>query len=81
MIKCALRQNITFSGVFAHGPKRRSEPLFKKLPSASEMPFHAGLRLTPAHTPDLKKMKAKIEIVADFEDLKEIAEILKQMKK
>ena len=36
---------------------------------------------TPPHTPDLKKMKAKIEIVADFEDLKEIAEILKQMKK
>jgi hypothetical protein len=36
---------------------------------------------TPVQIPDLKKMKAKIKIVADFEDLKKNAEILKQMKK
>jgi len=27
---------------------------------------------SPAHIPDLKKMKAKIEIVADFDDLKKL---------
>ena len=29
--------------------------------------------------PDLKKMKARIEIVGDFDDLKKIAEFLKQL--
>jgi hypothetical protein len=33
---------------------------------------------TPAQIPDLHKMKARIEFVGDFEDLKAITEILKQ---
>jgi hypothetical protein len=36
---------------------------------------------TPAHIPDLKKMKAKIEIAGDFEDLKRIKELLKELSK
>jgi hypothetical protein len=35
----------------------------------------------PAVLTKLHKMKARIEIVADFEDLKKIAEVLKEMKK
>ena len=35
---------------------------------------------TPLKIPDLHKMKARIEIVGDFEDLKKIAETLKEMR-
>jgi len=33
---------------------------------------------TPIQPPDLHKMKARIEIVGDFEDLKKISEFIKQ---
>jgi hypothetical protein len=34
---------------------------------------------TPAQIPDLKKMKARIEVIGDFEDLKKISAILKEL--
>ena len=35
---------------------------------------------TPDHT-ELTKMKARIEIIADFEDIKKLSEVLKQLKR
>jgi hypothetical protein len=37
--------------------------------------------LTPHETNRLSLMKARIEILADFEDIKKLAEFLKQLKK
>jgi hypothetical protein len=34
---------------------------------------------TPTHIPDLKKMKARIEVVGDFEDLKKVAAVLREL--
>jgi hypothetical protein len=34
---------------------------------------------TPAQIPDIKKMKARIELVGDFEDLKKITALLKEI--
>jgi hypothetical protein len=36
---------------------------------------------TPVQTPDLKKMKARIEVIGDFEDLKTLVEMLKGFQK
>jgi hypothetical protein len=36
---------------------------------------------TPNQLPDLKKMKARIEVVGDFEDLKTIAGMLKSLQR
>jgi hypothetical protein len=35
---------------------------------------------TPLNIPDLRKMKARFEVVADFEDLKKIDAFVKQMR-
>jgi hypothetical protein len=32
---------------------------------------------TPSQVPDLKKMRARIEVICDFEDLRRLAEVLK----
>jgi hypothetical protein len=34
---------------------------------------------TPNHVPDLKKMKARIEVVGDFEDLRKLRVFLAQL--
>jgi hypothetical protein len=36
---------------------------------------------TPAQIPGLKKIKARIEIICDFEDLKRLTELLKALMK
>ena len=41
-----------------------------------EKSLHA---LNPAELPDLKKVKARIEIIADFETLKKIASLLQEL--
>jgi len=51
------------------GPAMSQKELEKALHESGE---------TPDHT-KLTKMKARIEIVADFEDLKKLSEILKQL--
>lgn len=35
----------------------------------------------PATVPELHKMKARIDVIADFADLKQISELLKQLTK
>jgi hypothetical protein len=52
------------------GPALSQKELEKALHEAGE---------TPEHT-KLKKMKVRIEIVADFEDLKKVAEMLKRLR-
>ena len=42
-----------------------------------EKPLHES-GATPAQVPDLKKMRARIEFVGDFEDVKKVSELLKQ---
>jgi hypothetical protein len=34
---------------------------------------------TPAQVPDIRKMKARIEVIGDFEDSKKLSELLKQL--
>ena len=34
---------------------------------------------TPAQVPDLQKMKARIEVVGDFEDVKKLQVLLKEL--
>jgi hypothetical protein len=36
---------------------------------------------TPLQIPDIKKMKARIEVVGDFEDLKEVVDLIKQLQR
>jgi hypothetical protein len=43
-----------------------------------EKPLHES-GATPAQVPDLKKMRARIEFVGDFEDVKKVSELLKQL--
>ena len=47
--------------------------------SQKELEKFLNTDLTPHETNRLSRMKARIEIIADFEDLKKIAEMLKEM--
>lgn len=58
------RYTITF------GPAVSQKELEKALHESGE---------TPAHIPDLKQLKARIDVVGDFEDLKKISALLKQL--
>jgi hypothetical protein len=60
---------ITYTIKFA--PAVSQKELEKALNESGETPT--------ANIPDLRKMKARIEVVGDFEDLKKVAEMLKRL--
>ena len=55
------------------GPAVSQKELEKALHESGETPTQ--------NIPDLKKMKARIEVIGDFQDLKTLADLLKKLTK